>query len=65
MPGSTNTTSVTERGTVDADGVTASRGCKDEEDDDKRYEGLGHVVKREWSKWRWRSPTWQNRAGEN
>lgn len=65
MPGSTNTTSVTERRTVDADGVAASRGCKDEEDDDKRYEGLGHVIKREWSKWRWRSPTWQNRAGEN
>lgn len=32
---------MTERRTVDADGVTASRSCKDEEDDDKRYEGLG------------------------
>lgn len=34
-----DTTSVTERRTSDTDGRTAPRGCKDEGNDDKRYEG--------------------------
>lgn len=60
-----DTTSVTERRTGDADGRAVPRGCKDERDGDKRYEGSGHVIKRKWSKWRWWSLTWQNRTGEN
>lgn len=50
-----NTASVTERRTG---GRMAPRDCKDEGDGDKRYEGSEHVIKRKWSKWRWRSATW-------
>lgn len=38
-----DTTSVTERRTSNTDRRTALRGCKDEEDDDKRYEGSGRT----------------------
>jgi len=41
-----DTTIVTERRTGDTNGSTTSRGCKDEGDNDKRYEGSGHVIKK-------------------